>query len=59
MFNNEKPKNHLCKYFYDRKFKKKYSDLIDLVILNWDYESYNKMEELKEYYIKIKRFDEN
>ena len=46
IFKNEKIDNYLCKYFYDRKFKKNYSDLIYLVY-NGDYESHHKMEVLK------------
>jgi len=58
IFDKEKSENYLCNYFYDKKFKKYYSNLIES-INNGDYESHLKMEEIREYYKTINRFNKN
>ena len=58
IFDNEESENYLCTYFYDKTFKKYYSNLIDS-INNGDYESHYKMEVIKELYKKIKRLKKN
>ena len=58
IFSNEKEESYLCEKFGDDKFKKKYSVLIDN-INNGDYESYYKMEVLKEFYNIRNRMDLN
>ena len=54
ILDKEKSDNYLCTYFYDKTFKKYYSNLIDS-INNGDYESHFKMEVIKRLYKEINR----
>lgn len=58
IFDNEKKENHLCDYFYNEQFKKNYSFLIDSAD-NGNYEYFFKMQVIKEFYQKEKRYNEN
>ena len=50
--------HYMCKYFYDKKFKKNYEALISSVN-NGNYESYVKMETIKQFYKNLNRYKEN
>ena len=54
----EKIDDYLCAYFYDKTFKKYYSDLIDS-FNNGDYESHFKMEVIKRIYKEINKIKKN
>ena len=58
ILDKEKSDNYLCTYFYDKTFKKYYSNLIDS-INNGDYESHFKMEVIKRLYKEINRLKKN
>ena len=49
---------YICKYFYDKKFRKNYEALISSVN-NGNYESYIKMETIKQFYKNLNRYNEN
>ena len=50
--------HYICKYFYDKKFRKNYEALISSVN-NGNYESYVKMETIKQFYKNLNRYNEN
>jgi hypothetical protein len=54
IFNKEKESDYVCHYFYSKKFKKEYSELIKAVN-NGNYEYYFKMNVIKLFYEKMNR----
>ncbi len=54
LFNIKDDSNYLCLHFYNKKFKKEYSELIKAAN-NGNYEYYYKMEEIKSFYKKNDR----
>ena len=49
--------HYICKYFFDKKFRKNYETLINSVN-NGNYESYVKMESIKQFYKNLNRYNE-